>query len=73
MPSRLTAPKEEFSKRKYALQQANKNKAISNYHGIRVNRKGELFIIQNACIWTIWDEEGSPCGQAATFDSWKRI
>ncbi len=73
MPSRLTAPTTEYEQRKYALIQARENHAIKNYQGIRVNRKGELFIIKNVRIWTIWDEEGCIYGQAATFNLWEKF
>ena len=73
MPSKLTAPKEEQAQRQHALHQATKKHAIQNYQGIRINSKGERFIIRNASIWTIWDEKNKIYGQAATFDSWYKI
>jgi len=27
-------------------------------------------MISNARIWTLWDETGGHCGQAAAFSSW---
>ncbi len=73
MPSRLTTPQEEQKQRKAALAQASKRHAIKNYQGIRINSQGELFIIKNARIWTLFDEKNHPCGQAATFDCWWKI
>ena len=73
MPSRLTAPETEQAQRNNALKQADKNHAIKNYQGIRIDSKGKLFMIKNARIWTIWDEQGSIFGQAATFNLWEKI
>ena len=73
MPSRLTTPKKEQEQRNKALSQATKTQAIKNYQGIRVNSKGELFIIKNARIWTILDEQGNIFGQGATFNCWWKI
>ncbi len=73
MPSRLTAPETEQEQRKHALKQASKKHAIKNYQGIRMNSKGELFMIKHARIWTIWDEKDSIFGQAATFAVWQQI
>ena len=73
MPSRLTTPREDQEQRNYALQQTTKKNAIDNYQGTRINSKGELFKIQHARIWTIWDEKSHNFGQAATFSCWWKI
>ncbi len=73
MPSRLTAPSIERQKRSAALHLAKEKDAIEGYHGIRVDKKGRKFLINNARIWTLWDERGNAFGQAATFGSWSKI
>ena len=73
MPSRLTAPEEERDQRKHALKQAIDTHAIKSYQGIRIDSKGNRFIIKNARIWTLWDKKGHAYGQAATFNEWQRI
>lgn len=73
MPSRLTTPEEERAKRQNALLDVNREHAITNYQGIRINSKGEYFSIKNARIWTIWDENNLIYGQAASFNNWCRI
>ena len=73
MPSRLTAPLEERQKRENALKQVKSTHAIKDYQGIRVNSKGEQFLIRNASVWTLWNKSGMNCGQAATFEFWNRI
>ena len=73
MPSKLTAPQEERSKREAILNYADKKHAIKGYTGIRISSKGQKFIIKDARIWTIWNDEERPCGQAATFNRWEKI
>ena len=70
MPSRLTAAKQERKERANALQSAQQCDAYQGYRGIRINRQGRQFEINNARIWTLWDEQGRRCGQAASFSSW---
>ena len=70
MPSRLTAAQSERNERSASLKQALARDAIKTYSGIRVDRCGRPFMIHNARIWTLWDEEGRRCGQAAAFSSW---
>lgn len=70
MPSRYTAEEGERQQRTSALQQAKQQDAFEGYSGVRVSRTGQRFRISNARIWTLWDEKGCKCGQAAAFSSW---
>ena len=70
IPSRLTAPESERSERRHALGEAQALHAVTGYAGIRISRKGRRFQINNARIWTLWDAQQQPCGQAASFGSW---
>ena len=70
LPSRLTAPETERAERSNALGQAKRLEAVQNYQGIRISRKGQQFMINNARIWTLWDAEERVCGQAACFSDW---
>ena len=70
MPSRYTAEAEERVQRASALQQAQQRDACEGYSGVRVSRTGQRFMMSNARIWTLWDETGGHCGQAAAFSSW---
>ena len=70
MPSRLTAPDDMRSKRQLALQVAQSQGTIRSYSGVRIDRDGRRFMIRNARIWTLWDEEQRSCGQAAYFSDW---
>ncbi len=73
MPSRLTAPKHKLKERRDLLKKASENLSIKGYEGLRVDRKGGLFIIKNARIWSLVDEKGFHYGQAATFNNWEKI
>ena len=70
MPSRLTAPEQERKERANALDRARQRDAYRGYSGIRIDRDGRQFVINNARIWSLWDEQGCRCGQAASFSSW---
>ena len=70
LPSRLTAPNSERAERRQALGEAQALHALKGYAGIRISRKGRRFQINNARIWTVWDEQQQRCGQAASFSSW---
>ena len=70
MPSRLTAPEQERQERAQALGSAQKMNAFQGYRGIRIDSEGRRFVINNARIWTLWDEKGECCGQAASFSNW---
>jgi hypothetical protein len=73
LPSRLTAPPEQRAGRSQALQRVRHQHASSGYSGIRIDSQGRRFQIQGARLWTLWDEDGTPCGQAAAFNSWWRL
>ena len=70
MPSRYTAEEGAREQRASALQRAQSEDAFEGYSGVRVSRTGQRFMINNARIWTLWDDKGHNCGQAAAFSSW---
>jgi len=70
MPSQLTAEPSERASRQTALATAQQQAAFSGYGGIRINRHGRRFQINNARLWTLFSPKGESCGQAACFNSW---
>ena len=70
LPSRLTAEPQERPGRARMLHTALEQDAIRGYCGVRINSQGRRFQIRNARLWTLRDEAGQPCGQAAAFDDW---
>ena len=73
MPSRYTAEEGARQQRASALKRAQNQDAFEGYSGVRVSRTGQRFMINNARIWTLWDDKGQNCGQAAAFSSWCRL
>jgi len=70
MPSQLTAEPAERSSRQNALSAAQKQTVSSGYSGVRINRHGRRFQINNARLWTLAGPTGESLGQAAWFSSW---
>ena len=70
MPSRLTAEESERRERASALEQAQQRTGFRGYSGIRINQKGRRFMIHNARIWPLRNDNNEVCGQAAAFSNW---
>jgi hypothetical protein len=69
LPSRFSAAAAERDERAGALARALQG-AIRDYAGVRVDSRGRRFRIEAARLWTLQDERGEPCGQAAAFNRW---
>lgn len=69
-PSRLTAEPMHRDERAQLLARTAKNGFADDYAGIRISRTGKRFRIEQAIIWNVLDERGTPAGQAATFSHW---
>ncbi|MFM7651599.1 MAG: MEKHLA domain-containing protein [Vulcanococcus sp.] len=70
LPSRLTAEPQERPGRAHMLVNALEQHAIRGYNGIRIDSTGRRFQLRNARLWTLRDDNGTPCGQAAAFSDW---
>ncbi len=70
LPSRLTAEPEERQARAQALALARRREALAGYGGIRVDKAGRRFRIENARLWTLRDGQDQARGQAAGFANW---
>ena len=46
---------------------------IKNYAGVRISKTGRRFRIENATVWNLVDDDGTPRGQAAMFAEWKAL
>ncbi|OUC12766.1 MAG: MEKHLA domain-containing protein [Alkalinema sp. CACIAM 70d] len=73
LPSRKSVEPSEHIDREQLLAEAKLKGYVSNYRGIRISRTGRRFWINNVILWGLVDEQGEPCGQAATFDQWTFI
>jgi hypothetical protein len=72
-PSRSTAEQVNQAAREVMMTQAKHQGFINNYQGIRISSSERRFKIDQATIWNLTDLQGQPCGQAATFASWKYL
>ncbi|QJD31141.1 MEKHLA domain-containing protein [Methylococcus geothermalis] len=71
LPSRLSAEPVDREARDALLAKVAAQGHIDDYSGIRISRQGRKFRIENAVVWNLFDELGSPCGQAAMFEHWQ--
>jgi hypothetical protein len=73
MPSRLTAESPSREERARLLERVTTDGYISDYFGVRISKSGKRFMIMQATVWNLIDENGAYCGQAAMFKDWKYI
>jgi len=73
MPSRLTAEPMERGERARMLEQVSARGYIDDYAGVRISHSGRRFRIENAIVWNLIEEDGSPAGQAAMFREWRFV
>jgi hypothetical protein len=72
-PSRLTAEPVERADRELLLAEAKLRGYIKDYRGVRISSTGRRFWIEDVVLWTVTDELGQDCGQAACFDRWRYL
>jgi hypothetical protein len=73
MPSRFTAEAPNRAERARLLAEVTARGFIDDYSGVRIAKTGQRFLIEQATVWNLTDEEGRPCGQAATFREWRLV
>jgi hypothetical protein len=71
LPSRLTAEPNEQAERARLLAVVTRQGYTDNYRGVRVTQRGRRFLIEQATVWNLLDENDAYYGQAATFSNWK--
>lgn len=67
MPSRFSASPMDREMRQTLLEQVTAKGIDHGYSGYRVDRMGRAFMIHEGSVWTLLDERGVRCGQAALF------
>ena len=72
-PSRFSAEAFNREERQRLLTLVNKQGYIDHYSGVRISKSGKRFLINNAIVWNIYDENGDYYGQAAVFDNWQYL
>ena len=73
LPSRYSAEPIEREERIKLLDEVTQNGFINDYSGVRIASNGDRFLIEQAFVWNLIDNEGRYCGQAATFSKWKAL
>ena len=69
-PSRLTAEASLQAAREHFLKETAGRGFVTGYSGVRISALGKRFEIENVTIWNLTAPDGTPLGQAATFDRW---
>ena len=72
-PSRLTAEPMNRDERARMLAVAEKQGYYSGYRGIRISSTGKRFLVEDATVWNVVDDQGIRVGQAATFARWTMV
>jgi hypothetical protein len=73
LPSRMSAEPMLRDERQSLLDRAARRGFIDDYAGIRISSSGARFRIENVILWTLKDDAGAPCGQAAYVPAWTPV
>lgn len=71
LPSRLSAEPANQEERDRLLAEVAKQGYINHYQGVRIAKSGRRFLIKNATVWNLSDQDGGHRGQAACFNQWQ--
>jgi MEKHLA domain len=71
LPSRRSAEPITQAERDQLLATAQSQGYIRDYQGVRISRSGRRFWIEDVILWTVFDAQQQPCGQAAMFERWR--
>ncbi len=73
LPSRFSAEPVNQAERERLLSKVTKRGYIDHYEGVRISTTGNRFMIKNAVVWNLNDDQGIYKGQAACFGEWEFI
>lgn len=73
LPSRYSAEPAQRQARSALLAEVARHGYSDAYTGVRISASGKRFLIEGATIWTLRDEDGRPCGQAARINRWRLL
>jgi hypothetical protein len=73
MPSRYSAEPVARDERERLLADVSQRGYIETYSGVRIARSGRRFLVRNATVWNLVDDQGCYRGQAASFSHWEPI
>jgi MEKHLA domain len=69
-PSRHTAEPVNQEERANLLRRVEAQGYFDRYRGVRISSTGKRFLVENALVWNVLNEQGQRIGQAATFSRW---
>lgn len=72
-PSRLTAEPVNQRERAHMLADAQAHGYRADYRGVRISKTGRRFLVEQALVWNVLNDDGQTVGQAATFSQWKTL
>jgi hypothetical protein len=64
-PSRLSAEEQNREERERLLARVTEHGFIKDYKGVRISSSGKRFLVEDAIVWNMLDEDGTYRGQAA--------
>jgi len=70
LPSRLSAEAMEREARANLLARVSQHGFVDDYSGVRISATGKRFMVKNATVWNLADENGAYYGQAALLKEW---
>jgi MEKHLA domain len=73
LPSKQSAEPMNQAARRALLDKVAKYGYVDDYEGVRINSKGQRFLIQQATVWNLLDEDGHHYGQAAKIAQWRAL
>ncbi|WP_415895365.1 MEKHLA domain-containing protein [Neptuniibacter sp. PT34_22] len=65
LPSRYTAEPQTQEERNRLLKAVTDHGFIDDYQGVRISAKGNRFMVEDAIVWNVIDEDGVYWGQGA--------
>lgn len=73
LPSRKSAEPVNRAERDRLMQRVTREGYIDDYRGVRISSTGERFMLEDATVWNIIDNQGVYHGQAAVFFRWTKL
>jgi PAS domain-containing protein len=73
LPSRFSAEPAGQGERTDLLERVTQHGFVDDYSGVRIAKSGLRFLIRNAVVWNVLDEQGTYKGQAALIRDWTPV
>ncbi|MFN3681235.1 MAG: MEKHLA domain-containing protein [Nitrospira sp.] len=72
-PSRMTAEPVHREERRRILERAQARGYVEGYRGVRISATNHRFLVIDAILWNVLDDQGCYLGQAAMFQQWEEV